>query len=368
MNSYASMPQPNPEYTVEDYWRYGGVDRYEYIEVDSQGNEISAVEGITGGNISRNALSELKYDGKLSYSFEINKGWLDKNIRVYLVRKPKVRPSYTIRENLGTFMTTTPGYSLNSDGSVGFEITMYSNLLRLKRRRTTVDYTIGKGANCVDTAKRMCETVGLKVVYEPSSVTLAGDNTWDKDTTWLSIVNDLLTQANYGSVDVDMYGNALLLPYKNPESQNPVWTFYDGEKGVYMPDINCEWDVFDTPNRITVFSSDNDQFRKVTVSNDDPEDPYSTVNRGVIDKVYDLDHLEEEPQLLAKANNYLLSAKQSVEAYKFRHLYVPVKHGDVVVFRNSKLAVDQVVTIHTMDISLQPGTPCDDRVRWFRNG
>lgn len=352
---------------ANELWMNGREDKFRYTEV-VDGNDIATIDGITGGSITYNYLSDLKCSASLDYSGELTEGWIDKVIRVYLDTKSKSYPELSASVLLGTFMTTTPSRNV-SGRSATFTITCYSMLNKLQNKKAAGTYSVESGVNAIQEATKLCEAVGLTVRSVESDYTLKTPYTSDKNDTYLAIVNDLLSMAGYESVGVDEYGNAVLQPYVSPEDKAPSWTFSDNEDGVHMPDIEVEYDVFDTPNEVIVTGSDSENTLTVTVVNDDPNDPLSTVSRGfTVTEVVELDYYDTEENLKTYGKRKLDEYKLSVENYKFEHWYVPIHSGDTVLFQSKSIqnGSSHRVTIHTMDVELSPGALVNDKVRRYR--
>lgn len=346
-------------------WKHARYDYFRFVEMQD-GNEIGELAGITGGTITKNYLTALKYSGKIKYNYKIDRGWIDKDIRVYMYSVPKSNQDIVVKTLLGTFRTTTPKVTLGQ-GASSYQIVMYSMLIKLQNQITRQTLTVPAGTNVIDYVANLCDLSGLPVRKVDSNFVLSTDKTWDSGVTYIDVCNDLLGMANYNSVGIDRYGNAVLTPYVDPASKAPTYVFSDDDEGIVMPDIDVEWDVFDTPNVVLVKASDANGEMNVTVVNDDPTNPFSTVNRGMeIPYVLEVDYLDTEENLIAKGRRQLSEYAQSVEAYLMEHLFVDIESGDTVEVDFTSLGVKQIATMHSMDIELRPGAKTKSRIRWFK--
>lgn len=346
-------------------WKYGRDDSFRFMEVVG-GNDVRQLEGISGGKITRNVLSELKHSGSFNYSGVVDSGWIDKVIRVYLDVRFKVDPSVLYSVMLGTFLTTTPSRKIHRSSSE-YEIQGYGLLIKLKRKHPVGIVSFPVGTNVVDTVVSMCREVGLLVRYTPSDYVLTSPYTSKDEDTYLTICNALLSRANYSSVMLGVDGAAIITPYVEVKDKAPSWVFEDSDEGVYLPDITVDWDVFDVPNEFIIVASDSENSRTVVVRNEDPDDVLSIPNRGVISTTVRLDYYDTAENLRAYGNRLIAGYRESIENYKFQHWYVPVFEGDTVIFRNKNVEGDQTVSIHTMDILLEPGVLIDTKVRKYRS-
>ena len=214
-----------------DLWKNGRYERYEFVEVIG-GNDVGVLLGITGGKITRNYLSELKYSASVNYSGVVNEGWIDKTLRVYLVATAKWDANVSERILLGTFRTTTPKRKIESNTS-SYTIEGYSNLILLRNKKVAGTMSFAAGSNTVANVVALCQSVGLNTRDIASSHVLSTPYTSEKGATYLSICNDLLSMANYSGVGVDEFGNAVIAPYVAAGDKSPSWVFADDEDGVY---------------------------------------------------------------------------------------------------------------------------------------
>lgn len=345
------------------YWKHGRIDSFKFTEVVA-GSDINELQGITGGKITRNYLSELKQSGSIEYAGKVDQGWIDKEVRVYLKTKFKAEPSTEYEFALGTFLTTTPKRKLN-DSSSKYSIQCYSMLIKLKRKTHVGIYSLPAGTNVIQAVLDLCYEVGLRVRYVPSEYVLSTPYTSNDEDTYLSIVNALLDRANYGSISVDAYGTAIIKPYIPPSEKQPSWIFNDDDEGVYLPEIDIDWDVFDKPNELIIVASDSENTNTVSVRNEDPNDMLSIPNRGIISKTIRLDYYDSTSNLEKYGKRILEGYKESIENHGFKHWYVPIDTEEIVILRNRNIEGEKVATVHTMDITLEPGVLVNTSIRQY---
>ena len=73
----------------------------------------------------------------------------------------------------------------------------------------------------------------VRHALEDSDATLRSSMTWDPDTPWLRIMNDLLDAAGMFALWADADGLVRTSPYVRPRDRPLVWTFTEGVRAVH---------------------------------------------------------------------------------------------------------------------------------------
>lgn len=251
-------------------------------------------------------------------------------IRVYLITiQNGVRDKYP----LGTYLVQTPSSSY--DGKVRtVSMDAYSPLLELKETPPPLGYSLLKGDKIMENAYKIIrEKARAPVVKTDTSDVLTGDFVASTNDTWITFVNDLISNAKY-TLDLDEMGRILFSPKQDTASLQPVWTYDDGNSSILYPEMTMKHDLYGIPNVVEViYSSGNDQYYSRVV-NDDSNSPTSTVSRG-----REIIHRVTDPELVGnptkkQIDEYaekLLSSLSSVEySVSYTHGYCPVRVGDCV--------------------------------------
>jgi hypothetical protein len=120
------------------------------------------------------------------------------------------------------------------------------------------------------------------IAITPSAATLVNPLLWEAGTSYLRIINDLLSVAGYFSLFTDGNGQFRAEKYVRPAARPIRYEFLDGEQAIYAPDFTKDVDLFSIPNTVIAISQGNgtDPALTSTATNTDANSPYSTVSRG----------------------------------------------------------------------------------------
>lgn len=350
-------------------WSYSGrIDTFRYVRV-SGGAEIGVVDGVLdGGTITRNSLSQLKASATIPYAIEPNIG--NDLLRVYSTSVFPDGDVVTIAH--GTFLVATPTTSYDGEAQTG-DMTLYSVLQNLADEYFAESYVVTAGANAVAAAREIAESAGLNVVASESNTLLNSDSVYTADFgTKLTVVNDLLSVAGFGSADVDGYGNVLFSPYVSPANKTASVTFSDTTTKIFDSLVVREYDTFSVPNVVQAIysSAQNDTYLFAEAVNDNPASEFSTVSKGrrIVEQIWVTD-CESLAALQTVADNGLEDKTSAVESYEITHTYVPLTMGDVLNLDYQKASIYRNdLSATTQDMALSPGMICATTVRRFARG
>lgn len=153
------------------------------------------------------------------------------------------------------------------------------------------------------------------------------------DDTWMSFLIDLISNANY-EYSLDELGRVLFVPKRDIATLQPVWTYDDSNSSILYPELTMNHDLFGVPNVVEVIYSNGRDSYYARVSNDDPNCPISTVNRGrlITTRVTnpDLAGDPREAQIVEYAKQLLKASSALEYSISYSHGYCPVKIGDCV--------------------------------------
>lgn len=277
-------------------------------------------------------------------------------IRVYLIA---IQNGISEKYPLGTFLVQTPSSSF--DGKVK-SITMdaYTPLLELKENPPPLGYCIPKGENVMNYAYRLTkENLRAPVGEVVCDTKLFYNFVADTNDKWLSFISDLISNAKY-EFDLDEMGRILFAPKQDTASLQPVWTYDDNNSSILLPDIDIDRDLYGIPNVVEVIYSNGGDSYYSKVSNDDPNSPVSTVNRGreIIYRETDPDLIGDptNQQIDEYANQLLRNLSTLEYSIKYEHGYCPVRVGDCVRF-NYKAAglIDVKAKVISQNIKCETG-------------
>ena len=247
-----------------------------------------------------------------SATFDISDTVGECYIRPYLITRQN---GITERFPLGTFLIQTQ--KTEFDGKyTKIPVDAYTPLLELKENPPPLGYSLLKNSNIMEQAYMITrEHVRAPVIQTSVSEKLYSDFVANTDDTWLTYIDDLISNAKY-KLGLDELGRVLFLR-----------EFNDDDGSILYPDISTSQDMYGIPNVVEVSYSSSRQNIFVRAVNNDPNSPVSTVSRGreIIHRVSNPDFAGEptkqQIQLYAKT---LLDKLSTIEyTVTFSHGYCP---------------------------------------------
>lgn len=312
---------------------------FEYYTVDpGTWRDVKLIRTVKACTINRDATAETLGSATIDVTESLGECY----VRIYLVT---IQNGLRERHPLGTFLVQTQPSSF--DGKVqSVSVDAYTPLLELKENPPPVGYSLLKDDNIMSKAHLLVrDNARAPVVPVENEKTLYSDFVANTNDTWLSFISDLIGNAKY-SLDLDEMGRILFAPKQDMASLQPVWTYDDGDKSIVYSDLTIDRDLYGIPNRIELvysngFYDEEDGTTKyhLTVVNDDPNSPVSTINRGrpITQKVVD-------PNIAGVSGSTIMT-KSIVQNYadqllrelstlectvSYSHGYCPVRLGDCV--------------------------------------
>ena len=209
-----------------------------------------------GGRVERKSYANLHGQAELAFSRALD--WGSAIVRPYMTLSDGV---VTARFNLGAYYTTTPETQLGEDPPT-WTVTGHDILLVLNDL-VGESYAVAAGQSYLAAVEAILLDQGvLAYVIDQAAAdrVLPSARTWpiDENTTWLTIVNDLLGAVGYAGAWSDWDGKIRCTPYANPGDRAPEW-LYDVEDATSMLTSRrtLSDDYFDAPNRWVAVRSNN---------------------------------------------------------------------------------------------------------------
>lgn len=328
---------------------------FEYYIVDpGTWKDARPIQNVISSKVDRDEDSETKG----SFTMAVNEPLGECYVRVYLIT---IQNGVKEKHPLGTFLVQTPSYGF--DGKVrSVNLDAYTPLLELKENKPPLGYSILEGQNIMDIAYKIIrENVRAPISPITDKETLYRDFVANVEDTWITFVNDLIANAKY-KLGLDELGRIIFLPIQDSASLQPIWTFDDSNSSILHPKIDLIQDLYGIPNAVEViYSNGNDNFY-AKVTNDDPNSPISTVNRG-----REIVHRETNPNTLGRPTKLQIEqyAQQLLKQlscleYKvtYTHGYCPVRVGDCVRLNYERAGIKNVkARVVSQSIKCEPGCP-----------
>lgn len=283
-------------------------------------------------------------------------------VRIYLIT---IQNGVKEKFPLGTFLVQSPSASFDGKTQT---VTMdcYTPLLELKENPPPIGYYVPKLENVMDTAYDLTSSyLRAPVVKNTAATRLFDDFVAETEDTWLSFIKDLLSYAKY-RFDIDEMGRILFAPDQDTASLQPIWTYDDGNSSILYPELTIKQDLFDIPNVVEVLYSNGSSNYHVIVTNDDPNSPTSTINRGRT-----ITYRETNPSVIGNPTEgqievyarQLLRSMSTLECtLSYTHAYCPVRVGDCVRLNYSKAGLQNVkAKVISQNIKCEPGCPVSEK-------
>lgn len=325
-------------------------------------------QGITGGSIELSAFSDLRASGSLAFDSEYMPSTHD---LVQIAYKFEDAYGNSKESVLATLFCGTSEPVLEGTGFSG-ELTLESVLRVPNMRCYGMPYVVPAGTNCVAKAVEIIESLGLRTNKPKSDHVLSRDKVFDPDTSFLVIVNTLISMAGYASCVPDSFGGVLIMPYVEPQERDPVWMFDDGARSIMMPEVALSDNSEDMYNACRLVYESSEESLWAATLNNDKNSASSISNRGfertLYESVTELSGDTVEARLAALKElslARLIENTAGIEYVEFQHPYVPIAPNDAVSIDYSRPGISWVGAVTNMQISLEVSMPCKTKARRF---
>ena len=232
-----------------------------------------------------------------------------------------IRPYMVIngeRKNLGMFLATTP-----EEDNGELEIEAYDKGIILKQNATENRLHIYRDTRYIDNIKNLLAQNGITecIMDFSDAVLLADREDWEIGTSYLTIINDLLSEINFNSIWFDGEGVARIERAKSLNT-NRIKHFYKADELSFIrPDYTKTNDTFSSYNVFiaTVDNPDYEETLIATAINDDPTSPISTsaLGRRIVAPVESLNNIASQLELQEYVNSKMLNSKLTTDTVSF---------------------------------------------------
>lgn len=224
----------------------------------------------------------------------------------------------------------------------------------IDQERVTEDWSLPAGSNLIQAVVDLIESTGeSRIAVTDSAATSTVALVFPAGESKLTIVNELLTSANYQSLWTDGTGQYRIEPYVDPGDRPVSWHFPYGEASITVPGWEREQDVLSVPNQVVVVSPGDDEIPPVigVAENTDPESPYSIPSRGrVISRHEEVSDMSDVAAATSYARRLLQAGSNPVSTFSVRHAIVPLDPHARVQFDTDEGTRYATVRDMTMDL------------------
>lgn len=276
------------------------------------------------------------------------------------------KPKSKIEFPLGIFMLASPVRDRNDQGVIR-NVDAYDLSLILHDDYVDDHYTVPKGTNYKKAIIDVLQSAGITEYNIEDTDKVAGrDLQFEIGTPKIKIINSLCDNINFIPIIVDINGVFTTYSYVLPQNRPVDYTYEDNDLSVIMRGVSEELDTFSIPNRWVVVrtNSEEEPLRSV-FTNDNPNSPTSTVNRGRV--IVDYRELEDIADQAALDRHTRMVADNSSQIFgkvKFNSAIMPMHdYHDLIEFKFSKLGVSEKFTETAWTLPLQAGGSMSHEIR-----
>lgn len=247
--------------------------RYKVRRNNSDYTELQAIGAPT---VRMQSSGEIKT--ALSGEFVLNDDvdWLTDEIEPVLIIDGAEHP-------LGIYAVATKNDAENAT-TKSVNIEAYDRCWRLRDTKTEERMYFAASKPYQAAIEEMLAACGIALYqFTPTSETLGVSREWEIGTSYLTIVNELLAEINYGQIYFNSEGVAIIQPEPEISAENITHTLDSSNvNSLLLPEIEREMDIYNTPNVFIAICSSADRASPLvaTAINDNPQSPLSTMRRG----------------------------------------------------------------------------------------
>ena len=266
-----------------------------------------------------------------------------------------------IKESLGVFLPRNIS-KVTESGSTLINATGYDLSILASEDCILERLSLAQGTLYLDQIQSLLISCGItKIIADASTATLQSTrDDWDVGTSKLKIVNQLLSEISFRSLEIDKNGSALLRRYESPSVSNISHIYREGKASIVEPDTTTDSNLYEIPNIwiATVSNPDLAAPLKAQYINDNPLSKTSTVYRGYNKvKVLTFDNIATQEDLQNAVNKQAFEDMQGIETTQFKTAVV-ADHGvnDTVALSLSQYSGILVETAWEIDLDARTMT------------
>lgn len=283
-----------------------------HLYVLHNGQQLGEANYIDSPTIMMDATAEIKKSFRANVILPDNTDIMNDAIEVDI----------TINGNIfkmGEYYIGTATETTNSYGLTTVEIEGYDGCYKPSRYRTENIYHISAGEKYTQVVQSMLIESGVeKILVTDSPYTIKNDREdWEIGTSYLEIINDLLSEINYDSLWFDNEGYARIAPKRTAVSDSVDHVYKSGKYSVISENRTKETDVFSKYNVFIAYvdNADNESLMIAKAENNDASSILSIPRRGRIQAPPKrLDNIASQEELQAYVDNWRSQSMTSTES------------------------------------------------------
>jgi hypothetical protein len=348
-------------------WQSSMQQTYEYYIVDPKSwKDVRLLDTVKSCSITRDSSLETLGSATIDLAELVGECY----VRAYLIT---IQNGIKEKFPLGTFLLQTPSSTFN--GKIrDVSVDAYTPLIELKENQPPLGFSVQKGTNVMTAAYNIFrdrQLLRAPVVKTSCTDQLYSHFVANTSDTWLTFMKDLISNAKY-TFDLDELGRILFSPKQDIASMQPVWTYTDDNSSILYPELTMNHDMYGVPNAIDIVytkgfynEGTGKQEYYLTVTNDDPSSPTSTVNRGRVIRYREIDpNIAGGGTVATKkvVENYAASLLRTLSSLEYTitytHGYCPVRVGDCIRLNYERAGLVGIkAKVISQTIKCEPGCP-----------
>lgn len=233
-------------------------------------------------------------DGMPVDNAEVN--WLSDQIRPEMIIDGVTYP-------LGVYLPAAVTESESGTQIKSYHVEAYDRCWQVKDHYTESTKYFASGTNYITAIESLLADAGIALISATAtaSVLAEGREDWNIGTSYLTIINELLSEINYNPLWFDSNGTAILEPASVPSADNikHVIDMSDPEVRL-LPGIQKSTDIYSAPNVFICVCSNADKAAPMVAKseNTNPQSPLAISRRGRrIAKVVQVDNIANQTAL-----------------------------------------------------------------------
>lgn len=248
------------------------------VDVIRNGATVTSLHPVNDPTVDCNSDAEIKMSMAGQFLADPLVNWLTDELKLYQIINDVEYP-------VGVFPIGTTSEDTDENGARIVSVEGYDRALILKQTKTESILHIPAGKNYMQAIEELLVQAGIATYISiPTSQTLATDREdWAVGTSYLTVINTLLSEINYNSIWFNQDGFAMLQPAKKPSASNIDHQYGVLDKiKILQRSCSVERDVYDAPNVFIAICSNPDLDAPLiaTAVNDNPLSSLSTFKRG----------------------------------------------------------------------------------------
>ena len=340
----------------------------------SQAGPSHLAEGADYGNVTGGSVSLAAFtDAKASCSFDFIGGTPpDTTDLVRIFYSFKDDDGQTGEMVLGTFFVeygSTVYEAANGSLIAKGTVQGTSVLAALINRKLGAPYTVEAGTDAIASADALVKGLGLKTNDPQGSYAINAPHTFEADDSYLTVVNWLLSSANYRAAYPSAAGTVII--EKPEDNRKLAAVFKDDEQSIMLAEVTQENDWQATPNVARLnYQSDEESLYAVAYNRSGSRASLDARGGRELTYVETITELEGETQqdridaLEAMAKQRLIDQSSEIEKATLTHALVDgMRPNDPVAIEYSGRTWSGNVV--NMEIRLEASTPCTTKLRRF---